>query len=70
MQDAADAVALPEHPSGRVVFEDVDFHFNGNGDEAVLEGINLVAEPGETVAILGATGSGKSTLINLIPALL
>jgi ATP-binding cassette subfamily B protein len=67
VQDAVDAVALPEHPSGRVVFEDVDFHFNGNGDEAVLEGINLVAEPGETVAILGATGSGKSTLINLIP---
>ena len=36
-------------------------------DEAVLEGINLVAEPGQTVAILGATGSGKSSLIHLIP---
>mgnify|MGYP002394956320 CR=1 FL=1 len=35
--------------------------------EAVLEGINLVAEPGQTVAILGATGSGKSSLIHLIP---
>ena len=65
--DAADAMALPEHISGRVIFDDVDFHFNGNGDEAVLEGIDLVAEPGETVAILGATGAGKSTLINLIP---
>jgi ATP-binding cassette subfamily B multidrug efflux pump len=36
-------------------------------DEAVLEGIDLVAEPGQTVAILGATGSGKSSLIHLIP---
>ncbi len=35
--------------------------------KAVLEGIDLVAEPGQTVAILGATGSGKSTLINLVP---
>jgi ATP-binding cassette subfamily B protein len=45
----------------------VDFHYNGNGDEPVLEGVNLTAEPGQTVAILGATGSGKSSLINLIP---
>jgi ATP-binding cassette subfamily B protein len=42
-------------------------HYNGNGDEPVLEGVNLTAEAGQTVAILGATGSGKSTLINLIP---
>jgi ATP-binding cassette subfamily B multidrug efflux pump len=67
VQDTPDALALPEQISGTVAFENVDFHFNGTGDEAVLEGINLVAEPGETVAILGATGAGKSTLINLIP---
>jgi ATP-binding cassette subfamily B multidrug efflux pump len=36
-------------------------------DDAVLDGINLVAEPGQTVAILGATGAGKSTLVNLVP---
>jgi ATP-binding cassette subfamily B protein len=52
---------------GRVVFENVAFTYNGNGSEAVLKGVNLVAEPGQTVAILGATGSGKSTLIQLLP---
>jgi ATP-binding cassette subfamily B multidrug efflux pump len=67
VQDAPDAAALPEPVMGRIVFENVDFHYNGNGDESVLEGIDLVAESGETVAILGATGSGKSTLINLVP---
>jgi ATP-binding cassette subfamily B protein len=45
----------------------VSFHYNGASDEPVLCGVNLVAEPGEMVAILGATGAGKSTLINLIP---
>jgi ATP-binding cassette subfamily B protein len=52
---------------GRVAFEEVCFSYNHGCDEAVLTGVNLVAEPGETVAILGATGSGKSSLINLIP---
>ena len=67
VQDSPDALVLPEPASGKVVFENVDFHYNGNGDEPVLAGINLTAEPGQTVAILGATGSGKSSLINLIP---
>jgi len=54
---------------GRVAFEDVCFSYNSGstGDEAVLDGIDLVAEPGQTLAILGATGSGKSSLIHLIP---
>jgi ATP-binding cassette subfamily B protein len=67
VQDASDALALPARISGEVVFENVNFHYNGNGDEPVLEGVNLTAEAGQTVAILGATGSGKSSLINLIP---
>jgi ATP-binding cassette, subfamily B, multidrug efflux pump len=67
VQDADDAVVLPENITGRVAIENVDFYFNGTRDTAVLEGINLVAEPGETVAILGATGAGKSSLINMIP---
>ncbi len=76
VQDRAQA-RLAGVVEGRVAFEDVCFSYNGskaedNGhpsecDEAVLEGINLVAEPGQTVAILGATGSGKSSLIHLIP---
>jgi len=51
----------------RVEFESVTFAYDGDGGAPVLQGVNLVAEPGETVAILGATGSGKSTLIHLIP---
>jgi ATP-binding cassette subfamily B protein len=52
---------------GLVAFENVCFSYNGDCSEPVLNGIRLVAEPGETVAILGATGSGKSSLIHLIP---
>ena len=56
-----------EDVRGRVRFEDVAFAYGGDGGIPVLSGINFTAEPGETVAILGATGSGKSTLVNLIP---
>ncbi len=66
VQDAPDAVALTA-PMGRVAFEGVTFSYNGDGSEPVLQNINLVAEPGQTVAILGATGSGKTSLIHLIP---
>jgi ATP-binding cassette subfamily B protein len=54
-------------PRGRVAFENVAFSYDGNGGAPVLRDINFVAEPGQTVAILGATGSGKSSLIHLIP---
>jgi ATP-binding cassette subfamily B protein len=54
-------------PRGRIAFENVTFGYDGNGAEPVLAGVSFVAEPGETVAVLGATGSGKSTLIHLIP---
>ena len=67
VQDIPDALPLPDDVQGKVVFEDVSFHYNGSNDGAVLKSINLTAEPGETVAILGATGAGKSTLINLVP---
>lgn len=52
---------------GRVTFENVDFSYDGEGHHPVLKGITFTAEPGQTVAVLGATGSGKSTLIHLIP---
>ncbi|HEY3340386.1 MAG TPA: ABC transporter ATP-binding protein, partial [Anaerolineae bacterium] len=60
------AVGLPASSSGKVVFDHVTFSYDGNGNEKVLEDVSLVAEPGQTVAILGATGAGKSTLINLL----
>jgi ATP-binding cassette, subfamily B, multidrug efflux pump len=60
-------LAKPVHPRGRIVFENVGFGYNGSGAAPVLSDVSFTAEPGETVAILGATGSGKSTLIHLIP---
>lgn len=52
---------------GRVEFRNVDFAYHGEAALPVLHDISFVAEPGETVAILGATGSGKSSLVQLIP---
>jgi ATP-binding cassette subfamily B protein len=66
VQDNPDAIKLPE-VNGRVVFKDVEFSYADDGGDPVLIDINFTAEPGETVAILGSTGSGKSSLINLIP---
>ena len=51
----------------RIAFEGVDFHYNGTNDGLVLSDVDLVAEPGQTVAILGATGAGKSSIVNLVP---
>ena len=65
VQDAPDAQPLPASTPGQVAFENVTFHYNGDG--AVLENVTLTAKPGETVAILGATGAGKSSLVHLIP---
>jgi ATP-binding cassette subfamily B protein len=60
-----DALTLPEI-EGRVAFEGVTFRYF-EGGEPVLSDINFVAEPGQVIALLGATGSGKSTIINIIP---
>ncbi len=54
-------------PRGRVTFEDVSFSYRREEHDPVLQGISFVAEPGQTVAILGATGAGKSSLPQLIP---
>lgn len=58
-----------EQTAGHIVFENVGFSFPGD-DRKTLENINLQILPGERVAIVGGTGSGKSTLINLIPRFL
>jgi ATP-binding cassette subfamily B multidrug efflux pump len=51
----------------RLAFHNVGFSYAGNGAEATLADISFVVEPGQTVAIVGATGCGKSTLVHLIP---
>ncbi|HSQ27887.1 MAG TPA: ABC transporter ATP-binding protein [Anaerolineales bacterium] len=67
VQDQLSARTLPTSVQPRVVFENVSFHYNANQDSVILHGVNLTAEPGETVAILGATGAGKTSLVNLVP---
>jgi len=67
VRDTPDAVLLPETAEGRIEFENVSFHYVGVNAEPVLDGISLVIEPGATVAFLGSTGAGKSTLVNLVP---
>ncbi len=65
--DAPDAGTLALAHAPRVVFDHVTFSYSGKSDEAVLKDVSFVIEPGQTVAILGATGAGKSTLVKLIP---
>ena len=54
---------------GLVEFKNVSFNYSGTGDNYVLKDINFSVEPGTTVGILGATGSGKTSLVQLIPRL-
>jgi ATP-binding cassette subfamily B protein len=60
----ADAEPLAGPPRGRVAFEDVSFSYRP--DRPLITDLSLVAEPGETVAIVGPTGAGKTTLVNLL----
>ena len=64
VQDAPDAVALPE-VTGEVQFEHVGFAY-GAGPK-ILDDITIDAQPGQIIALLGATGSGKSTILSLLP---
>jgi len=57
---------LPHDATGKIEFKDVTFTYP-DADLPVLSSINFTAEPGQTTAFIGSTGSGKSTLINLIP---
>ena len=67
VQDKSTLQTMPEGRAQRIRFEGVDFHYNGTNDGLVLNRVNLDAEPGQTVAILGATGAGKSSIVNLVP---
>ncbi|MDD6194523.1 MAG: ABC transporter ATP-binding protein [Lachnospiraceae bacterium] len=67
-------ITNPEHPvmevkDGSIIFDHVNFAYNRNADENVLSDINLNIKSGETIGIIGGTGSAKSTLVNLISRL-
>ena len=65
-EQSPDAAETPNAapPRGRVAFEDVTFSYDP--DRPLIESLSLVAEPGQTIAIVGPTGAGKTTLVNLI----
>ncbi|MES4901488.1 MULTISPECIES: ABC transporter ATP-binding protein [unclassified Streptomyces] len=63
-QPDAAAPARPEHVRGRVEFEDVSFRYDP--DKPLIEDLSLAVRPGQTVAIVGPTGAGKTTLVNLL----
>lgn len=66
IHDAENVKALPKDGTGEVVFDHVSFRYPG-AEEDVLHDISFTAKPGETTAFIGSTGSGKTTLVNLIP---
>ncbi|CAB4806125.1 unannotated protein [freshwater metagenome] len=68
-QSSVMETATPQRPltnTGRIEFKDVEFRYPG-AEHPVLDGITFTANPGQFTAIVGSTGSGKSTLVNLIP---
>lgn len=65
LRDKPDAIALPPI-QGQVTFENVSFRYAGS-DQPVISDLSFEAQPNQTIAILGRTGSGKSSIINLIP---
>ncbi len=66
IKDQANTKGLDENKKGWVEFKNVSFHYP-DADTEVLSDINFTAKPGETTAIIGSTGSGKSTIVNLLP---
>jgi len=66
IKDIEGATVIPELVIGEITFENVSFGYN-DSDEKVLSNISFVAKPNQTTAIIGSTGTGKSTLINLVP---
>ena len=57
---------MPEKCTGEITFKDVHFHYPTRSDIEVLKGVSLTVKPGETLALVGQSGCGKSTCIQLI----
>lgn len=66
IHDPKNPKKLPQDGHGEVTFDHVSFRYPG-AEEDVLHDISFTAKPGQTTAFIGSTGSGKSTLVNLIP---
>jgi ATP-binding cassette subfamily B protein len=66
VQDPAKPVALPTSVRGEVTFENVHFSYPARPDTPALQGVNLTVAPGETVAVVGPSGAGKTTIIQLL----
>lgn len=66
IRDPADPVALPQPVAGRIEFKGVSFRYPARPDAAALDDIDLAIEPGETVALVGPSGAGKTTVIQLV----
>ncbi|MDA0341971.1 MAG: ABC transporter transmembrane domain-containing protein, partial [Proteobacteria bacterium] len=62
----ANPVALPVPAEGRIAFDAVTFHYPSRPDQAALEALTLTVEPGETVALVGPSGAGKTTVFQLL----
>jgi ATP-binding cassette, subfamily B, bacterial len=75
VMDAANTITDPAHPGrpaelrGALSFNDVTFAFEDAPDQPILKGVTLAIRPGETMALVGITGSGKSALLQLVPRL-
>jgi ATP-binding cassette subfamily B protein len=66
VQDAAQPKALPRPVRGEVVFDDVTFRYPARPDVSALNGVSLSVQPGETVALVGPSGAGKTTILQLL----
>ncbi len=66
LRSPATKVPFPQQVDGKIIFDKVGFAYPGANSDAISD-ISFIAEPGSTVAIIGSTGSGKSTILNLIP---